>query len=126
MIQFCKCHSNAPLLMQFGHKELLARSLNQIKLSIKKKKIQISIDILLKIYKYLKLSKYIKIQSFINKDKNKNKIMFSCNTRLAGFFFLVEVRVFTMLVLKILIFSTLKIYFIYFTIHLISNILFFL
>ena len=60
------------------------------------------------------------MQSFTNKDKNKNKMMFFFfNTRLARifffFFFFVEVRAFTVMVLKILAFSTSKSYFIYFT-----------
>ena len=57
------------------------------------------------------------MQSFTNKDKNKNKIMFYFNTRLARifFFFFVEVRAITMVVPKILDCSTSKSYFIYFT-----------
>ena len=55
------------------------------------------------------------MQSFTNKDKNKNKIMFFFNTRLVRiFFFLVEVKAFTVMVLKILAFSTSKSNFIYF------------
>ena len=56
------------------------------------------------------------MQLFTNKDKDKNKIMFFFNTRLVRiFFFWVEVRTFTMVVLKILAFSTSKNYFIYYT-----------
>ena len=56
------------------------------------------------------------MQSFINKDK-QNKIMSFFNTRLARFFFffLVEVKAFILVVLKILTLSTSKSYFIYFT-----------
>ena len=56
------------------------------------------------------------MQSFTNKDKNKNKIMFFLILGWLGFFFfLVEVRAFTVLMLKILVFSISKSYFIYFT-----------
>ena len=53
------------------------------------------------------------MQSFTN----KNKIMSFFNTRLARIIiiFLVEVREFTLVVLKILAFGTSKSYFIYFT-----------
>ena len=59
------------------------------------------------------------MQLFTNKDKNKNKInFFFLNTRRARIFvvvvFVVEVRAFAMVVLKILAFSTSN-YFIYFT-----------
>ena len=54
------------------------------------------------------------MQSSINKDKNKNKIIYFFNTRLARFV-LVEVRAFTVVVLKNLAFSTSKGYFICFT-----------
>ena len=54
------------------------------------------------------------MQSSINKDKNKNKIIYFFNTRLARFV-LVEVRAFTVVVLKNLAFSTSKSYFICFT-----------
>ena len=57
------------------------------------------------------------MQLSINKDKNKNKIVFFFfNTKLAMiFFFWIEVRAFTVAVLKVLAFSTSKNYFIYFT-----------
>ena len=46
----------------------------------------------------------------------KNKIMFFFNTRLARIlFYFIEIRAFTMVVLKILAFSTSKSHFIYFT-----------
>ena len=61
------------------------------------------------------------MQSFTNKDKNKNKKMFFLILGWLGFFFFffffcgVEVRAFTVVVLKILVFSNSKNYFIYFT-----------
>ena len=58
------------------------------------------------------------MQLFINKDKNKNKIMYFFNTRLSMIFFFFEVKALTIVVLKILAFSTSKRYFIYFTISL--------
>ena len=42
------------------------------------------------------------MQSSTNKDKNKNKIMFFFNSTLVRNFFFVEVRAFTVVVLKIL------------------------
>ena len=53
------------------------------------------------------------MQSSTNKDKNKNKIMFSFSTRVARILFF-EVRAFIVVVLKILAFSISKNYFIYF------------
>ena len=55
------------------------------------------------------------MQSFTNKNKNKIKIMFSLILDWLGFFFFVEVRVFTVVLLKTLAFSPSKNYFIYFT-----------
>ena len=55
------------------------------------------------------------MQLSTNKNKNKKKIF---NTRLAKFFLffvVVEIRAFTVMVLKILAFSISKSYFIYFT-----------
>ena len=73
--------------------------------------------IVLKIYKYLK-SLFINIlrcNHLPTKIKTKKKKCFF-NTRLVMiFFFFVKVRAFTVVVLKILIFSTSKSYFIYFT-----------
>ena len=70
------------------------------------------------------------MQSFTNKDKNKNKIICFFNTKLAMIFFFSPVRTFTIVVLKILAFSTSKnILFIlphHFTIHQMSNVLFFI
>ena len=59
------------------------------------------------------------MQSSINKDKHKNKIICFFNTRLARFYFyfyfFVEVRAFTVVLLKNLAFSISKGYFICFT-----------
>ena len=61
------------------------------------------------------------MQSSTNKDKNKNKIMFFLILSwlelllLFCFVLFVEVRAFTVMVLKLLAFSTSKNYFIYFT-----------
>ena len=71
------------------------------------------------------------MQLSTNKDKNKNKIMFIFNTRLARTFnfLFFEVIAFTVVVLKILALSTskttLSILLPHFTIHPISNVLFF-
>ena len=58
------------------------------------------------------------MKSSTNQDKNKNKVIsFFLNTRLAMIyllFFVVEIRAFTVVVLNILAFSTLKSYFTYF------------
>ena len=81
----------------------------------KKKKIQISIHIILKNYKYSK-SLFLNILRFNHlptKTKQKQNNVFF-NTRLTRIFVVVEVRAFTIVVLKILAFSISKIYFIYF------------
>ena len=60
------------------------------------------------------------MQSFTNKDKNKNNFFFLILGWLGFFIFIfifidVEIRAFIVVVLKILTFSTLKNYIIYFT-----------
>ena len=70
----------------------------------RKKKIKISIHIVLKNYKYSKLLFLNTLRcNYLPTKTNKNKIMSFFNTKLAKiFFFLVEVRAFTLVVLKIL------------------------
>ena len=70
----------------------------------RKKKIKIGIHIVLKNYKYSKLLFLNTLRcNYLPTKTNKNKIMSFFNTKLAKiFFFLVEVRAFTLVVLKIL------------------------
>ena len=85
----------------------------------KEKKIQIDIHIVLKNYKYLK-SLFLNTLRCNNlpTNTNKNKIMSFFHTRLSRIFFFFLVRAFTLIMLKILTFSTPKSYFIYFIISL--------
>ena len=87
--------------------------------SIKKKKIQIDIHIVLKNYKYLKSLFLNTLRcNHLPTNTNKNKIMSFFHTRLSRIFFFFLVRAFTLMMLKILAFSSSKSYFIYFIISL--------
>ena len=81
----------------------------------KKKNLKISIHIVLKNYKYIKSLFLHTLRCNHLPTKAKAKTIFFFNTKLARiFYFVVEVRAFTMMVLKNLAFSTSKSYFIYF------------
>ena len=105
--------------------DLGLRILNQQRLEYKekKKKLQISIHILLKNYKYTKslFLNTLRCNHLLTKTKNKkqNNVFFLILGWL-GFFFCLfdEVRAFTVVVLKFLAFSISKNYFIYFIISL--------